>query len=228
MEKLHLTYADPADLQENPWNPNEMDAINEGKLENSIDELGFVSPIKVRELEDGTLQIIGGQHRSRYALRNNMNQVPVINFGRISDDMAQKIGLVDNGRYGEDNLDKLNALFVEAGWSQDEIINIMPMDESDFENIFAHSTEELDLDDLMGGIEDEEQDAEAAVIDTDMPAVKTHQIMRFKVPVEDAPAIQAFISRLQREQGFTDSDQLTNAGDALVYGLGTHPEFDRD
>ena len=47
--------------------------------------------------------------------------------------------------------------------------------------------------------------------------VQSHQIMRFKVPMEDAPAIQDVIESIMKSQGFTDDDSLMNAGNALVY-----------
>ncbi|MFH3733079.1 chromosome partitioning protein ParB, partial [Acinetobacter baumannii] len=51
--------------------------------------------------------------------------------------------------------------------------------------------------------------------------VQTHQIMRFKVPIEDVDAITKLIEKTIKAQGFTESDSLTNAGDALVYLLGS-------
>lgn len=221
MQNLILTYEDPHSLQENPWNPNEMDAINEEKLKNSLDKHGFKDAIKVRELDDGTLQIVGGQHRNRYAKNKGMKKVPVLRLGKLSDLQAKELGLIDNGRYGEDNIEKLADILSQLG-SPDELVSILPMDISEFENIFQ-GQEDVDFDDLLNEVGDLESDA--AELDTLPPVMKTHQIMRFKVSVEDAPAIQEFIAKIQKEQGFTESDQLTNAGDALVYGLGTHQEF---
>lgn len=224
MNKINITYANPAALQENPWNPNEMDAINEEKLLNSVDEFGLFKPILCRELEDGTLQILGGQHRNRAAVLKGYDEVPVINLGQMSDDRAKKIGLVDNGRYGEDDIEKLAAVFAEIG-SPEDIVNILPIGMDEFENIFGKNIEETDFDDLIPDDDDEAAiNAAVAELETGL-TLKTHQIMRFKIQVEDAAAIQAFINRTQREQGFTDSDSLTNAGDALVYLLGTHSDF---
>lgn len=224
MQKINITYASPSELRENPWNPNEMDSINEEKLMNSVDEFGLFKPILCRELEDGTLQILGGQHRNRAAILKGYDEVPVINLGVMSDERAKKIGLVDNGRYGEDDLEKLAAVFAEIG-SPDDIINILPIGMEDFENIFGKHGEETNFDDLIPDDDDEAAiNAAVAELETGM-TLKTHQIMRFKIPVEDATAIQAFINRVQREQGFTDSDSLTNAGDTLTYLLGSHPDF---
>ena len=48
----------------------------------------------------------------------------------------------------------------------------------------------------------------------------TSQIMRFKVPIGDAPAIEKLIEATMKSQGFNGGDSLSNAGDALVYLLG--------
>jgi hypothetical protein len=56
----------------------------------------------------------------------------------------------------------------------------------------------------------------------ELPAVKaapTHQVMRFKVPLDDAPALTRLIERVMKEQGYTEDDSMTNAGNALVYLL---------
>lgn len=225
MTQLQITYENPALLQENPWNPNEVDAINEEKLANSLEEFGLFKPILVRELEDGTRQILGGQHRNRAALLKGYEQVPVLNLGVMSDEKAKKIGLVDNGRYGEDDMERLAEVFSDLG-DIDSILGILPMDQSDFDNIFSNDGSDLDLDELL----DAEEGEDSEVPDLDIPSstVKTHQIMRFKVAITDAPAFEAFIRKIQREQGFTESDALTNAGDALTYALGTHPNFEHE
>lgn len=226
MNNLQITYLDPASLRENPWNPNQVDAINEEKLINSIDEIGLFKPILCRELEDGSLEILGGQHRNRAALLKGMTEVPVLNLGPIDEKKAKKIGLIDNGRYGEDDIERLAEVFAEIG-SADEIVSILPIDISEFENIFGKDDGDLDYDDLSGDdLDGITADSDAAAdLDTSVN-LKTHQIMRFKVALEDAPAIEGFIRKIQREQGFTDSDSLTNAGDALVFALGSHQDFE--
>lgn len=228
MNQLQLTYHDPRALKENPWNPNHVDAINEEKLANSIDEFGMFRPIICRQLEDGSLEILGGQHRNRVAMMRGIDSVPVLNLGAMDDNKAKKIGLVDNGRYGEDNLEELAKVFADLG-SPEDIVNIMPIDLAEFENIFVKDEDmDLDYDDLMNdGDESHAEESAQAELDINT-SVRTHQVMRFKVAVDDAPHIESFLRRIQREQGFIESDSLTNAGDALVFALGTHPEFRND
>ncbi|CDT52879.1 putative ParB domain protein [Vibrio coralliirubri] len=218
--ELELIYCDPSTLKPNPWNPNQMDILNEDKLDKSIETLGFVRPVIVRELEDGSLEILGGEHRSQSAVRLGIGKIPVTNLGRISDEDAMKVGLVDNGRYGEDNLELLSEVFKEIG-SAEEIFGIMPISEEEVKNIFEHDVD-IDLDTL--GLDDDDVNT----LDLDAvssKAVKTHQIMRFKVSVEDAARIQEFVEKVQHQEGYTESDQLTNAGDALTHIVYSHDDY---
>ena len=47
-----------------------------------------------------------------------------------------------------------------------------------------------------------------------------YQVMRFKVPVDDADFVRGVIDGICERQGFISSDSLTNAGDALVWLCG--------
>jgi len=200
-------------LVPNPWNSNQMTAENEKKLENSIKELGFTKPIIVRELEDGRYQILGGEHRWQVAVRLGYEQVPVVSLGMISDLKAKKIGLVDNGRYGEDDTVRLSEILREIG-SADDVLSILPMTGHELDDIFAASSvdlEELDLLDDGSGMGLGELEA--------AKAPQTHVIMRFKVPIGDSPAVERMIETTMKSQSFTHEDSLTNAGNALVHLL---------
>ncbi|MET2951321.1 ParB/RepB/Spo0J family partition protein [Vibrio owensii] len=222
--ELELIYCDPNTLKPNPWNPNQMDILNEEKLEESINTLGFVRPVIVRELEDGSLEILGGEHRSQTAVRMGIERVPVTNLGRISDEDAKKIGLIDNGRYGEDNLELLADVFKDIG-SPEDIFSILPISEEEVKNIFEHDID-IDLDTL--GLDDDDDGNTLDMGDLTSKTVKTHQIMRFKVGIEDAARIQEFIEKIQNQEGFTESDQLTNAGDALTHLVYSHDNYSED
>ena len=226
MGKLQIKYGNPSDLKENPWNPNVMDSLNEEKLKGSLTQLGMVDVIKCRELDDGSLQILSGQHRNRIAIQNG-DEVPILNLGKMTDAKAKKISLISNEQYGENDLDLMSKMFKEAGFSEEEIVSISTLDSSEFSDIFAHESAVLNFDDLDFD-QDLELDDDTVELQADATATKTHQIMRFKVSIEDAPKIIDFISDIRREQDFTGSDELTNSGDALVYALGTHQDFDHE
>lgn len=201
---------DPAKLRANPWNTNSVSSENEAKIDESVRRFGMFKPVIVRELEDGTLQIIGGQHRVESAIRLKLKTVPFFNLGPIDDKKAKEIGIVDNGRYGADDTLQLAELLESLG-SADDLASYMPYSDSDLASIFSSTN--IALDDL--GLEDDD-DASAPL----MPAVKavqTHQVMRFKVPSGDVATITQRIERVMKEQRFTEEDSLSNAGNALVH-----------
>ena len=73
------------------------------------------------------------------------------------------------------------------------------IDDDEIENLLSDAPED------KGGEEPEKKPS------------KTHQIMRFKVPIEDADDVTDHFEKIMQEQGFTEADSLTNAGDALVW-----------
>lgn len=199
----------PENLVPNTWNTNSVSPDNEAKLEESLRRFGVFKPVIVRELENGTLQIIGGEHRAKVAKRLGYDQIPAVNLGKVDETTAKEIGLVDNGRFGEDDSYKLAELLNSLGPIED-IASFMPYSEADLNSIFTNTSIALDeLDDLDLPSDDIELPAERAI--------QTHQIMRFKVPIKDVDTITQKIERVIKEQGFNDSDSLTNAGDALVH-----------
>lgn len=198
-------------LRPNPWNTNSVSPDNELKLKASIERFGVFKPIICRTLPDGTLEILGGEHRWQTARELGHETVPVINLGTISDERAKEIGLVDNGRYGEDDTLALAELLKDLG---SDFLGVMPYSEIELDSIF--STTIIALDDLDSHDE--------PLPDLASPAakpVKTHQIMRFKVPVEDAEWVQKLIETTMNGQGFIDDDAMSNAGNALVHLLKT-------
>jgi len=208
IESLELS---PESLKHNPWNTNVVSPENEAKIDASLARLGMFKPIIVRELADGSYQILGGAHRRDSAIRLKLDTVPVTNLGRIDDQRAKEIGLVDNGRYGNDDTLRLAELLDGMG-SPDDLATFMPYTDADFASIF--SSVNIALDDL--DIPDD--DAAPSVLPKEA-AVQTHQIMRFKVPVEDVGAVTDLIEATMKAQRFTEDDSLSNAGAALVHLL---------
>lgn len=192
-------------LRPNPWNTNHMSPENEAKLDASLKRFGgLYKPVVVRTLDDGTLEILGGEHRWESAKRIGLTEVPIINVGRISDKAAKEIGLVDNGRYGEDDTLALSRLLKELG---NDVAEFLPYTDGELTDILMASS--IDLDEL-------DSDAEPQM--PELPSAgATHQVMRFKVPVEDVAWITSAIDRSSREQGFTQEDSMTNAGNAFVH-----------
>lgn len=205
-----ITQVDPGTLVPNSWNSNVVSPDNEAKLDASLKRFGVFKPVIVRELMDGTLQIIGGQHRAQSAVRLGYQEIPVVNLGVITDQKAKEISLVDNDRYGEDDAFKLGELL--SSLDLGDIASFTSFSDEELGSIFTSSSIALDeLDALSLPSEDIELPAEKSV--------QTHQIMRFKVPIKDVDAVTQKIEKAIKVQGFDDSDSLTNAGDALVHLL---------
>jgi ParB family transcriptional regulator, chromosome partitioning protein len=205
-EKTKMVEVDIDSLEPNPWNTNFVSPEHEGKLEESIKRFGVFKPVIVRELEDGRLQILGGEHRWAAAKRLGFPRVPIVNLGAVDEIRAKEIGLADNGRYGQDDPLGLAALLRDLG-NADELSTFLPYSDIEFATILA--VESINLDDLS--VDD----------DTTLPVLApptgpTHQIMRFKVPVEDQAWISALIEYEMKAGGFTKEDSMTNAGNAFV------------
>lgn len=210
MQYLHQE-VDVDVLRPNPWNTNVVSPENEAKLDESLKRFGLFKPILVREV-DGKLEILGGQHRWEAAKRLGHEQVPIINLGRISEKVAKEIGLADNGRYGMDDAEGLTNLLKSLG-SPEEIAAFLPYTDKELDSFFH--TQEIDFDAL--NLDEEDTDIELAP--TRVASGPKAQVMRFKLPAEDAEWVSALIQKVAASQGYTASDALTNAGDALVYIL---------
>lgn len=205
---------DPAILKPNPWNTNHVSPDNQAKLDEAISRLGMFKPIVVRELDNGSFQILGGEHRRDSAIRLGINPVPVISVGTIDDKTAKEIGLADNARYGTDDMLSLAELMDSLSEDEHDLASFLPYTDTDLKAIFA--TVNIDVDSL--DFDEKGEDFELPE-DKTPKAPKTHTIMRFKVPIGDSERISTIIKDAQKRYGFTEADELTNAGDALVHLL---------
>jgi len=211
--RIDIVHVAPEQLQPNPWNSNVVGPEMEQRLDESIKKFGVYKPIICRELEDGSLQILGGQHRAASAQRQGLETVPVVNLGAMSDRKAKALGLADNGRYGEDDALRLSSILKDVGLDY-EVTDFLPYSDKDLAGIFAAG--DIDLDGI--GIDPADESAH-----TDLPEAMsvrptiTHELMRFKVPVEDRERVQALFDRVIKQQGLaTEQDSLVAAGMALV------------
>ena len=93
---LELIAIRPKDVKENAWNPNVMDAATFEKEILSIQNNGFIDPIKVRELPDGSLEVVDGAHRRRAAIQLGLKKIPAVNLGTIPDEQAKKLTIIAN------------------------------------------------------------------------------------------------------------------------------------
>jgi ParB family transcriptional regulator, chromosome partitioning protein len=205
-ENLSMEHVPVGELQPNPWNTNRItDPANEQKLRESLQRLGQFKPVIVRTLENGQLEILGGEHRWRGAIQLGWDTVPIINLGRIDDHRAKEIGLVDNGRYGEDDPIGLSALLRDLG---NDIFTILPV--SDFDLAALEKVSSINLDDL------DKTPPEQLPNLNDLKPAPSSQVMRFKVPVADVAWVTTMIEQEMKRGNYTDEDALSNAGNAFV------------
>jgi hypothetical protein len=207
---------DPHTMRPNPWNTNRVSPDNETKLGTSIATLGIFKPFVVRtNREIDGYEILGGEHRWSEAIAAGIKLVPIFNLGEISDDKAKKISLADNMRYGADDTIEL-ARLIEGLDDPEDLQNILPYTAADMSAICSSVDIALDALEIPDGF-DEEDGAEPGPAAEKAP--KTHTIMRFKVTLGDAESITELLTKVKKRQAFTSSDDLTNAGDALVHQL---------
>lgn len=206
---------DPRSVQPNPWNTNIVSHENEVKLRASIERNGMFKPVLLRELDDGTLQSLGGWHRVEQSVELGLPHVPAIILGNLSDERAKEISLADNARYGVDDTLKLSELLGDL--DTDAIEQIMPWSTSDIAALTASLAVNVDDLDLDEPVLPTDQDTDTDPLPT--KAVKTHQTMRFRLSVADAAAIAAKVNETMVAEGFNTADDLSNAGDALAFLL---------
>lgn len=201
-----------SDLFPNPWNTNVVSPENQNKIEESIKRFGMFKPLVVRTLDDGRLEILGGQHRWEAAKTLGIEQVEVVDLGRIDDKRAKEISLVDNSRYGSDDGLKFSELLREL----DDVEDYLPYSEADLNQIFSAAQVDFDA---IGLDEESDEELEKRVEELTRKAPE-FQMMRFKVPLADAELVKGVIEGIIKLQGLKDSDSLVNAGDALVFLCG--------
>jgi hypothetical protein len=217
-----FAHVDPRSLWKNDFNVNIVSPENEAKLDASLSRLGAFKPILVRELADGNLEILGGEHRNDSAIRLGWTEVPVFNLGPLDDNRAKEIALADNSRYGADDILLLGEMIKGMDFAE-QLPDFLPYTDIDLKAIYASADIALDdFSDVEINPSDEENLPEPPTRPT-----KTHVIQRFKFSLGDAERVTELIERVKREQGYTLADDMTNAGDALIHLLfGAAPASD--
>jgi hypothetical protein len=217
---MKVSLTDPRLLKPNPWNSNRVAPENMQKLRSSIRELGFSSAVVVRTLPSGDLQILGGQHRTEAAIAEDLETIPILNLGKISDDKAMKIGLIDNHRYGNDDTIALAKIYELIGDNVIDLTKILPVSNADIESVLGMINIDLDA---IGLTPDDDEDEDKHDKPKERPA-KTHDVLKFRCRLGDAEKIRALIEKTIRRQKFEDQDDMTSAGEALSFLLLSDPE----
>lgn len=111
-----------AELVEDKSNPNHMGEEEFSALVENIRVVGFLQPILVKELEDGSYQIVDGHHRSRAAGKAGLTEILAVVWDG-TDEMRQALAIGMNKLRGALNLGEVAKIIgelSEAGWTKDE------------------------------------------------------------------------------------------------------------
>lgn len=100
----------------NPWNANEMSDHAFNRLVDELKDVGFIDPIQVVPMNDGTFRILGGEHRYQAARVLGWETVPavILSESKWQDVDLQKLVTVRlNVLRGKTNPEKMAKLYKE-------------------------------------------------------------------------------------------------------------------
>lgn len=134
------------------WNYKEDDHEKAEKLLNNIQENGQLENIIVRELGDGRLECVNGNHRLDVFKELGYEKVIVCNLGSISLKKAQKIAIQTNETKFENNSLKLAETIsnITEEFSIEEMVSTMPYTQEDIDNF--RSIADFDFNDYAGNV----------------------------------------------------------------------------
>ncbi len=125
-------------VRPNQHNYNVQSATTFNKLVENVREFGFVEPIIVRTLADGSHEIINGEHRYHGAKQLGMEEVSIVDLGEVSDARAKQLTITLNELGGKPDQVRLAELLREI--HIDEGIPLV-----DLERIMPYSDKELGM-----------------------------------------------------------------------------------
>lgn len=114
----------------NRWNPNVQSKEMFAKGKQSVETLGMLGSILVRETA-GCYEILDGEHRWRYCLELGYTEVPVETMGEIDDKQAMALTVLINNIHGKDDVEKRAKIFAALDEGQ---LQLMPFTAEEIEN----------------------------------------------------------------------------------------------
>jgi ParB-like chromosome segregation protein Spo0J len=195
---MELKNISPFELQANPWNSNRVDRDNFEKLKKSLQSLSCFKPVVARELSDGSLQILGGYHRNEAAKELGFPTVPVVIIGKLDDDRAKEISLVDNTRYGQDDAEALAKLL--DSFETDLLEEILP--EASVLDIPETADALARLDEELKATREAEDD---------------FKVLKFRLSNEKAEEVESLLMSEARRLNFKYPDGYFNLNEALHF-----------
>jgi hypothetical protein len=175
----------PAELiHPNEWNPNELSDQMFQRLVDDVQKLGFLQPILVTPLGDGSFRIVDGEHRFEVAKLVDMAEVPcvVVEGEFAQDEVAQKFQTMRmNMIRGNVDKRKLQALVSDLATN-------MPLED------VADSMAYDDIDGLRALIEDARKD---------LPPAMRKEFDKAKEEIKTVDDLSLVLNRLFTKYGST-------------------------
>lgn len=218
---------DASELTPNKWNPNSVGIENMEKLKASLESNQFFKPVLYRELDDGTREIIGGEHRVLAAQELGI-KVPALSLGNIDDETAKKLTLMDNDSYGENDSNQLANILKELEASGVDIVGEMTYTDDELESLLNLTTEvHSDVLDELDGLDlDSDDDPTESPDGQDAPEPEKAHYKTFKVKI-DITQLEEFeqnMSALMQSRSIDDSDPAIERGQLFTQLVNEHDE----
>ena len=131
-------------LREASWNPNVMDEAMLGRLMESVRRFGMVQNLVVRELLDGTYEVLSGNHRLRVLRRMGFTWVLCV-IVELDDSQAKLLAQVLNRVQGEDDLGLQVEVVREVLKTipQSDVLSLLPESAASLEALSSLGAEDL-------------------------------------------------------------------------------------
>lgn len=114
----------------NVWNPNVQSQSMFEKGKQSMEQLGMLGSILVREV-GGCYEILDGEHRWKYGKELGYKEMTVETMGEISDSEAKLLTVLMNNIKGSDDIEKRAKIFEQLEQGQ---LSLLPFTEQEIEN----------------------------------------------------------------------------------------------
>ncbi len=124
---MKVTEINLSDLREAPWNPNVMDPDMTKHLNAAIIQFGLVENLVVRQIEDGTYQVLSGNQRFRVIRDLGYEKAPCV-VVELDDARAMLLAQALNQIQGEDDPGLRAELMrnVLSDLTEEEVLIVLP------------------------------------------------------------------------------------------------------
>lgn len=118
------------------WNYKKESESMTSKLVENMRRNGQVENVLVRELDNGTYEVVNGNHRVAAMRQIGASNVIAYNLGKISDEEAYRISIETNETSFDVNYVQLSKLIKSLGgtWDMEELLKTLPYDQSQIDN----------------------------------------------------------------------------------------------